>query len=37
MRLSSTRNSQSITRRLWEVFITSRTYRARQLLMNRSK
>lgn len=36
MRSTNTRKSQSTARRIWEVFMTARTYQARQLLKNRS-
>ncbi len=33
---STNRKSQSTARRIWEVFMTGRTYQSRQLLKNRS-
>ena len=35
MRSTDSRNSPSPARRLWDVFVTARTYQARQLLKNR--
>lgn len=36
MRSTNPRKSQSTARRIWEVFMSARTYQARQLLKNRS-
>ncbi len=35
MRSTGSRKSQNTTRRLWELFISARTYQARQLLKTR--